>query len=104
MKRVGNLFESVIAFENLIKATQQAAQGKKKQVRVAHFLFHQETECLRLQTELKQGTWKPGNFRVFEIKEPKPRRISAADFRGRVVHHALCNVLGSMGSDSIDLT
>jgi len=93
MKRIGYLFERVIAFDNLLHATQQAARGKKQQLRVAHFLFHQEKECLRLQDELKRGVWQPSGFRVFEIREPKPRRISAADFQDRVVHHALCNVL-----------
>ncbi len=93
MKRVGDLFDSVIAFDNLLRATKQAARGKKEQLRVAHFLFHLERELLQLQDELTQGCWQPSNFRVFEIKEPKPRRICAADFRDRVVHHALCNVL-----------
>lgn len=93
MKRIGFLFDRVIAFDNLLKATQQAARGKKEQLRVAHFLFHQEKECLRLQDELRQDIWRPSDFRVFEIREPKPRRISAADFQDRVVHHALCNVL-----------
>ncbi|ACF47377.1 RNA-directed DNA polymerase (Reverse transcriptase) (plasmid) [Prosthecochloris aestuarii DSM 271] len=96
MKRVGLLFERVVAFENLLHATRQAARGKKSQLRVAHFLFHQEKECLRLQTELKQGIWQPSGFRVFEIREPKPRRISAADFQDRVVQHALCNILGPL--------
>jgi hypothetical protein len=29
----------------------------------------------------------------FHIEEPKRRKISAADFRDRVVHHALCNLI-----------
>lgn len=93
MKPIGYLFEPVVAFDNLIRATQQSARGKKIQLRVAHFLFHQEKECLRLQDELSQGCWQPSHFRIFEIREPKPRRISAADFQDRVVHHALCNIL-----------
>lgn len=93
MKRVGHLFESVTDFANLLRATHQAARGKTGQPRVAHFWFHLETELLTLQEELRQGRWRPSNFRVFEIREPKLRRISAADFRDRVVHHAICNLL-----------
>ena len=34
----------------------------------------------------------PGTHeRHFTIHEPKRRKISAAPFRDRVVHHALCN-------------
>ncbi len=34
-----------------------------------------------------------GSYRHFYIYEPKKRKISAAPFRDRVVHHALCNVI-----------
>ena len=94
MKRHGFLFERIAAFDNLLMAARQAASGKKDRMRVADFLFHLETELLCLQDELKAGTWRPGPFRVFEIREPKPRRISAADFRDRVLHHAICNIIG----------
>ena len=35
----------------------------------------------------------PGPYRNFYIRERKLRLISAAPFRDRVVHHALCGVL-----------
>jgi len=94
MKRHGFLFERIVAFENLVMAARQAASSKKDRIRVALFLFHLETELIDLQNELQAETWRPGPFRVFEIREPKPRRISAADFRDRVLHHAICNVIG----------
>jgi len=37
--------------------------------------------------------YRPGPYRAFRISEPKARLISAAPFRDRVVHHALCNVI-----------
>ena len=92
MKRYGYLFEQVITFENLLLATQKASQGKKDKLRVAHFLFHLEKEILTLQEELQTGHWQPSDYYIFEIREPKPRRISATDFRDRVVHHAICHL------------
>ena len=38
-------------------------------------------------------TYRPGPYASFNIHEPKRRLISAAPFRDRVVHHALCNVI-----------
>ncbi|MFH0872129.1 MAG: RNA-directed DNA polymerase [bacterium] len=35
----------------------------------------------------------PGHYREFTLLERKPRRISAAPYRDRVVHHALCLVI-----------
>ena len=45
---------------------------------------------LRLERELLAGTWRPGRYTTFRVTDPKPRHISAAPFRDRVVHHALC--------------
>ena len=47
---------------------------------------------MRLQRELRDVTYRQGGYRTFLIREPKPRYISAAPFRDRVVHHALTQV------------
>jgi retron-type reverse transcriptase len=60
---------------------------------VARFRFDLERQLCRLQDELTTKTYEPGPYHTFEICEPKRRLISAAPFRDRVVHHALCNVL-----------
>jgi len=41
---------------------------------------------------LQDKTYMPGPYKSFFIREPKERMISAAPYRDRVVHHALCNV------------
>ncbi len=48
---------------------------------------------LRLQQELQSQTYTPGPYTTFHVYDPKERLISAAPFRDRVVHHALCNVI-----------
>ncbi|MCX7422021.1 MAG: reverse transcriptase domain-containing protein, partial [Planctomycetia bacterium] len=60
---------------------------------MATFHFELERELLRLQDELTSKSYQPGPYREFMIYEPKQRLISAAPFRDRVVHHALCGVL-----------
>jgi RNA-directed DNA polymerase len=52
-----------------------------------------EGELFRLQEQLRGFTYSPGPYRQFTIREPKPRLVSAAPFRGRVVHHALIAVI-----------
>ena len=52
-----------------------------------------EHELLRLERELLDGSYRPGGYSTFEVREPKRRFISAAPFRDRVVHHALCAVV-----------
>ena len=41
----------------------------------------------------KRVRFSPMPYRDFHVYEPKRRKICAADFRDRVVHHAICNVL-----------
>ncbi|MFN8303347.1 MAG: reverse transcriptase domain-containing protein [Saprospiraceae bacterium] len=48
---------------------------------------------LALRAELRQQTYQPGPYRTFFIYDPKKRCISAAPFRDRVVHHALCQII-----------
>lgn len=43
--------------------------------------------------ELAGFTYRPGPYTSFYVHEPKRRLISAAPFRDRVVHHALCNLI-----------
>ena len=93
MKRVGNLWPALTSFANLLAAAESAAAGKRKRPDVATFLLNLEPELLRLQRELLNGSYQPGPYRTFQILDPKPRRISAAPFRDRVVHHALTRVL-----------
>ncbi len=96
MKRAGHLFEKIISFENLSKAADRAAKGKRDKVRIAEFIFRKEFEILELERQLAAGAYRPGAYHVFRVFEPKPRHICAAPFRDRVVHHAICSFLGPL--------
>ena len=45
------------------------------------------------QRELVTGIYTPGAYRQFTVYERKPRLISVAPFRDRVVHHAVMHIL-----------
>jgi RNA-directed DNA polymerase len=93
VKRYGNLFEEIVWFENLVVAAKKAFRGKKDRARVARFYFERENELLCIREELRNKTYSPMPLRTFWIREPKLREIGASDFRDRVVHHAVCNII-----------
>lgn len=93
MKRTGNLWPLVTSWDNLTEAVRLAGRGKRKRRDVARFLHELEPELCSLQRELEDGSYRPAAYRTFWIRDPKPRQISAALFRDRVVHHALTRVL-----------
>ncbi len=43
--------------------------------------------------ELIFHIYRPVLLKNFIIKDPKTRRISKSDFRDRIIHHALCNII-----------
>ena len=87
------MYTQLYAWENLLLAYRQAAKGKRGKPYVAAFEHRLEDNLLELQTELREQTYQPGAYTSFYIHEPKRRLISAAPFRDRVTHHALCNII-----------
>jgi len=95
MRRLGGLWSTVTAFDNLWLAWRKARRGKTRRGEVATFELDLETELLRLQDALCTGAYQPAGYRLFSIYERKPRIIAVAPFRDRIVHHAVMNVIES---------
>jgi len=93
MKRYGNLYGQITDFASLYEASRLARMGKRSKVSCASFEMNIEEELLSLREELIAKTYRPGPYREFTIYDRKPRKISAAPYRDRVVHHALCNAI-----------
>jgi RNA-directed DNA polymerase len=87
------MYRELCAWDNLLLAYCRASKGKRGQPNVATFEHRLEDNLLDLQAELRSKTYRPGPYNSFYIHEPKRRLISAAPFRDRVVHHALCNLV-----------
>jgi retron-type reverse transcriptase len=93
MKRYGYLWQEITDFTNLLAAARQAQRGKRFRENILRFNYHLEDELVQLQQQLLHQTYQPGIYKTFHVKQPKPRLISAAPYKDRVVHHALCNVI-----------
>ena len=87
------MYESIHDWHNILMAYSAAAAGKRGKIAAAHFEYRLEDNLITLQNDLREKTYQPGPYESFYIHDPKKRLISAAPFRDRVVHHALCNVI-----------
>ena len=87
------LFEGIANFQALRAAAKRAVLGKRRKPGAAAFYANLEREILRLERELQDGTYRPGRYVEILVRDPKERLVSAAPFRDRVVHHALCAVV-----------
>jgi retron-type reverse transcriptase len=93
MKRVDDIFSRIVTMENLHYAAYRVLRGKRGQIQAGNFFYDLEGSLLALKRDLIQGSYRTGEYRAFWISDPKPRLISAAPFRDRVVHHALIRVV-----------
>ncbi|MCI0520103.1 MAG: reverse transcriptase/maturase family protein [Chloroflexi bacterium] len=87
------MYDTLTSWDNLLWAYRKAARGKRGHPNVAAFEYRLEDNLFLLQEELRAFSYCPGAYHSFTIHEPKRRLISAAPFRDRVVHHALCNLI-----------
>lgn len=87
---LGDLYPQITSFAGLYAAALNAQRGKRFRPAVLAFNAQLEAHLFQLQHELRSFTYTPGPYRQFEIRDPKRRLISAAPYRDRVVHHAVC--------------
>lgn len=79
--------------QNLRLAYAKAARGKTQRIYVLNFEENLEANLLQLHKELSAQTYKPRPLTVFTVRDPKTRTISASDFKDRIAHHAVCNLM-----------
>ena len=90
---MSELWLELTSWENLYCAFEKARKGKRQRHEVQLFELDVEYHLFTLRSELCDQTYRPGEFRTFQIYDRKPRHICAAPFRDRVVHHALMNIV-----------
>ncbi|MBI4448815.1 hypothetical protein HY641_02190 [Candidatus Woesearchaeota archaeon] len=93
MKTYNNLFAKLCSFENLEQAYRQARKHKNNNPAVKEFEKHWKLHLCTLLRELKNQTYNPKPLKKFVLRDPKTRVICVSDFRDRIVHHALVNIL-----------
>ena len=93
LKRHKHLIDRIVTIDNLRDAYRKTAKNKRMTWGYLEFKEYAERNLLLIQEELAGGNYSIGKYRCFTIYEPKPRLISALDFKDRLVQHALCNVI-----------
>ncbi|MFA5019465.1 MAG: reverse transcriptase domain-containing protein [Candidatus Pacearchaeota archaeon] len=93
MRTYKHIYPQICNLSNLILAWRKARKGKTKKHYVMEFEKDTIGNLLALQEELKNQTYSPKPLITFILRDPKTRKISKADFRDRIVHHAIVRIL-----------
>ena len=92
MKRENNLIPLIADPDNLRLAFWKARKAKEGKLDVSEYRKSLDKNLVILRDELLSAHVLVGNYLYFTIYEPKERKICAAPFKERVLHHALMNV------------
>ena len=93
MKTHNNLFNQICSFNNINLAYLKTRRNKRYKKDILKFSFDLEENLLEIQRELENGTYNHSSYKEFIIEDSKKRTIKAPNFKDRVMHHALCNII-----------
>lgn len=93
MKTYRHLYEKLCSFEKLEDAYFKARKRKTLNPKVMEFDKHWRFHLFAIQRELRNFTYSPMPMKKFVLRDPKTRIICVSEFRDRVVHHAIVNIL-----------
>lgn len=86
-------YEKLCSYQNLELAWKKARKHKTLKPYVVEFEKNLKDNLSLLRIELLLHSYRPKPLETFIIRDPKTRVISKSDFRDRVVHHAVCNII-----------
>jgi retron-type reverse transcriptase len=87
-------FDAIYDMENLCHAWHKVALGRASKPSIRDFHRDLDKNLASIANDLRDGSYRPGPFNHFLLKNPKERIISAAPVRDRIVQHALMNHYG----------
>ena len=88
-----DLWTELCSYDNLYLAYKNARKHKTTKDYILEFEKNLKDNLLLLRSELLLHSYNPMPLVSFIIRDPKTRKISKSNFRDRVIHHALCNVI-----------
>ena len=85
-KTIKNVFDEKLTFLKLLEANERAAKNKRLRDDVIIFYMDLETNIMNLYRQIKNDTYKHGDYNIFVVKEPKTRIIMSLPYKDRIVH------------------
>lgn len=82
-------FEACTDFDALWESMWKCRRGKMWKASVARYVLHGIEETLKLEKELREGTYKPRKPKTFTLTYPKVRPCSSTHIRDRIVQRSL---------------
>lgn len=89
MDKLTKTYYEIITVPNLLLAWEEFLTGKRKRNDVILFQGKLMDNIINLHYDLKNKTYRHGDYQAFNISDPKPRNIHKANVQDRLLHHLL---------------
>lgn len=93
MKRKDNLYNNICKLENIEKVFNEICRNTKNKKRVEKYKQFKSANIYDVYNTLKNKEYKPGKLNVFEIYEPKKRRIVSQEMKDKLVNHLVARYI-----------
>lgn len=93
MKRKDNLYNNICKLENIEKVFNEICRNTKSKKRVEKYKQFKCANIYDVYNTLKNKEYKPGKLNVFEIYEPKKRRIVSQEMKDKLVNHLVARYI-----------
>ena len=88
-----------VSYEELYKAYIDCRKRKRTTVNALKFEINENIELYKLWIDLNTQKYEIGKSIVFCVEKPVKREVFAADFRDRIVHHLIINMINDILED-----
>lgn len=93
IRRVHPEHSTMYSPETLAAAWQKFSRGKRNRADVKTYRSSLSRRLDMLALQLREQTYRHGNYTAFTVQDPKTRRIHKAAVRDRIVHQLLVDML-----------
>lgn len=93
MKRKDNLYNNICKLENIEKVFNEICRNTKNKKRVEKYKQFKCANIYDVYNTLKNKEYNPGKLNVFEIYEPKKRRIVSQEMKDKLVNHLVARYI-----------
>lgn len=93
MKRKNNLYDNMYKLENIETVFDEICRNTKNKKRVERYKEFKCANIYDVYNTLKNRAYKPGKLNVFEIYEPKKRRIVSQEMKDKLINHLVARFI-----------
>lgn len=87
MKRKNNLYQEIYKLENIFSAYDEVCRNTKNKRKVANYKQYKCIYISRIYKTLITKNYTVGPYNIFNIYEPKKRRIVSQNMHDKVINH-----------------